>query len=96
MNKIRKYFIQDKNDWLKIKKKGFKRYLLYTGFFKLGLIGGILCLTFYYLNSLHFKMSHFILNEYFYGYLIWLPFCIILGIIMSMFIWVVHNQKFNE
>ncbi|UII27587.1 hypothetical protein LVD15_03940 [Fulvivirga maritima] len=95
MNRIKRYFVYERDSWEKIRKKGLRNYLLSVGLFKSGIIGGVICLLFFYLNHISFNISKFTFDEFFYGYVVWQPICWIIGLFLSLLSWIEHNKKFD-
>ena len=95
MNKIQNLFTYSEEKWKEIQEKGFTRFILYVGLFKTGFIGGILCLFFYYLNSLSFKFLDFSINYFVFNYLVFLPLFLIIGPVVASFSWSEYNKKYK-
>ena len=90
------FFLQLKmteSHWKNIRKKGFLRYIVVYGYFKIGLLSSSVGCVFQYLYDFQFKElgSEISISNY----LIWIPGFASFGFMISLILWVQYNIKYN-
>ena len=85
-----------KGEWQKIRTKGILHYLIYTGFFKLGLIVGLVYQLLAYFGKINYEFEGFDFVIFFKSYLTSLPITVVLGVVVALWIWSHFEGKFKE
>ena len=85
-----------KSKWLKVKRKGFKRYVLLYGSLYGGVILGLICLFLTYLANVDYDFSDFEIIEFIMDYLIWLPAIISYGTALAAYNWFELKKKYDD
>ena len=89
------FFKHDTVSWQKVSKRGKTKYLLSLGVIKLGLIVWFVYKFSKYLYEINYTFDSFKVGDFVKSYLIWTPLTILIGIIISHFLWNENEKKFK-
>ncbi|NRA59847.1 MAG: hypothetical protein HRU25_02840 [Psychrobium sp.] len=84
------------SDWIRIKKLGFRRYVMLKGALIFGAGGGTLILFVGYLTDIDYIFSNIQIADFIIQYLIWLPATIAYGFIIALWSWISLRNKYDD
>lgn len=88
-------FKHNKDSWSRISKKGIFRYLLVLGVFKLGIVTWFIYKFSTYMYEINYVIENFKINSFLFNFLKGTPFSIIIGLILSYYLWNDNEKRFN-